>query len=363
MYFGPLVAGDTASETVTFTNNGTVGDPPAQLGTTQLTDANGVYAITSDSCSNVTLNNAASCSVTVEVSPPTGGDFPATLSVVEQRSQETVAVSMDTEGIPRATILTRPTSADFGSVPLGQTGAQTYWVYNTVVSDGDSLNIGQATVSGSGDFTLVPSQDLCSNWTVTPGANCPIEVAYQPTVTGAETATLSIPSNAGNESTATIALSGTGAAATGGPQGPTGTTGTTGATGQIGDPGPVGTTGQTGAAGALGTTGAAGPAGATGSAGAPGPAGKDVLTELISSVNIAAPVLNLSARSPHVTIRFALSKSATVTATLERWAHGHWVTIGEVSTKRARIRLADARCTFRRPLIDGGRVPARAAGA
>ena len=80
----------------------------------------------------------------------------------------------------------------------------------TVTNAGEApLNIGRAAISGAnaGDFTVAP--DGCSNETVNGGETCTLDVTFAPTARGAETATLTLPSNDAN-SPATVALTGTG---------------------------------------------------------------------------------------------------------------------------------------------------------
>ena len=111
-----------------------------------------------------------------------------------------------------ADIAVSPSSHDFGTVTNPGSVTEPFRVTNT---GEQPLNIGQATLTGANadQFTIVSGQDTCSGQTVTGGGTCTVEVAFAPTGGGAESASLSIPSNA-TSGTATVALSGTGQAAT-----------------------------------------------------------------------------------------------------------------------------------------------------
>ncbi len=142
---------------------------------------------------------------------PTTAQVGSTLRVVvsytdNHGTAETVASAPSSPVVapagPAAQVV--PVSMDFGSQNTGTTSvAKTVTVTNTGTAD---LLVSGVSLTGpnQGDF-LVTS--FCG--TVAPGVSCPISVAFRPTSSGAESATLNIAHNAAG-SPSTVALSGTG---------------------------------------------------------------------------------------------------------------------------------------------------------
>jgi hypothetical protein len=225
------------------------------------------------------------------------------------------------------TIAVSPNPESFGTVDGGQTGDKTFTVYNT----GDEpLHVSQATVTDpTGQFTVVSDQDFCSNRTVPGGSFCTIQVAFAPNATGGQTATLIVPSDASNNGSVSVALTGTGASASTGSQGPSGTNGTDG------------TDGTDGTNGTQGTPGAAGPQGPQGPAGPAGPAGKSPTPSApkVSHLALSSGSMTLTPGKPaHVKLSFTLATRATVTLTLDRLVHGRWQKVGAEVVKAGKGR-------------------------
>lgn len=97
-----------------------------------------------------------------------------------------------------------PNPYDFGSRNLNTTTTQTFTIANTGTAP---LSVAQLSLSGAADFKV--TTDNCSGTTVSPTANCTVLVSFTPTVEGAQSATLTIPSN-DPDSPATVSLTGTG---------------------------------------------------------------------------------------------------------------------------------------------------------
>jgi hypothetical protein len=94
-----------------------------------------------------------------------------------------------------------PTSADFGSSPIGvPTASKTFAFTNNSI-----FALSGVSVTSSGDFALISSP--CS--TVAAGSSCQITVNFKPTALGARTGTLTVVSGS---STLTVALTGNGTA-------------------------------------------------------------------------------------------------------------------------------------------------------
>ena len=97
-----------------------------------------------------------------------------------------------------------PGSYDFGNVGVQTTATHTFTISNTGTG---GLAVGAITISGSG-FSL--SADNCSSTNVAPSSSCTVQVAFTPASVGPKSATMTIPSNDPDESTFTVALTGTG---------------------------------------------------------------------------------------------------------------------------------------------------------
>jgi uncharacterized repeat protein (TIGR01451 family) len=90
-------------------------------------------------------------------------------------------------------------SLAFGTAAVGTTtSAQTLTVTNTAESGSQSLQIGTLSTGGANPTDFVLGNDGCSNSSIAPGASCTVDVSFAPTATGARSANLSIPSNAGS---------------------------------------------------------------------------------------------------------------------------------------------------------------------
>src|SRR5690348_9985067 len=98
-------------------------------------------------------------------------------------------------GAPVATF--SATSLDYGSVPVGTTSpTQTVTITNTGTA---SLFInGVGVPQGGGGFVEVSSAADCIAATIPVGGSCSIIVAFAPTVTGTQTATISVLDTAAN---------------------------------------------------------------------------------------------------------------------------------------------------------------------
>jgi hypothetical protein len=196
-------------------------------------------------------------------------------------------------------------STDFGTQARGSLGAATPVVVTPAL--GTATISGAKVVSGDADDFMV-SSDGCTGTTVNSGTgaatpNCAVRVRFAPSVAGARSAVLRITSNASN-TTLDVPLTGTGGAATGGPQGPAGADG---AKGDTGDRGATGATGATGANGANGSNGAAGATGATGPQGKAGKNGRD-----------AVCTVKRTKGAPKVTCKLVSSSTKSTKATLTR---------------------------------------------
>ena len=103
-----------------------------------------------------------------------------------------------------------PTSQDFGSIAVGSQSAARRF---TVTSAGmEELVIGTVSITGDDAGSFIREADNCSGQIVAPGDSCMLDVVFKPSTTGAQTATLSVPSNDPDEGPDLATLNGNGVA-------------------------------------------------------------------------------------------------------------------------------------------------------
>jgi len=109
---------------------------------------------------------------------------------------------------PAPDIEVDPPSHNFGGVEVGkESAAREFTVSNAGTED---LVIGAVSITGTNADCFRKGTDDCSTQTVAPGGSCVVDVVFRPCATGAETATLSIPSNDPDENPELANLTGTG---------------------------------------------------------------------------------------------------------------------------------------------------------
>jgi hypothetical protein len=161
---------------------------------------------------------------------------------------------------------------DFGAQTVGESRAQALVVTNLGAQD---LSIAGASLAGADVADWMIDGDGCAGRTLRFGESCTVSLLFTPSLEGSREATLKLTDDEPAQASGTT-LTGTGVAASQGPQGsqgPEGKQGAGGATGAQGEPGATGATGATGSTGATGAAGTTGPVGATGADGATGAKG------------------------------------------------------------------------------------------
>jgi hypothetical protein len=157
------------------------------------------YAVVTP-CSG-TLAGHASCRTSVRFSPTSQGPKTATLTLTATPGGST-SLSITATGISPLTF--SPTSADFGSAPVGTGGTtQTFTIRNTGFTSSTALSVTSATP----DFTI--TADTCSTKTLAGGASCTLNVQLSPTVTGPLTGSLNVNASPGWSAQAPLTGSGT----------------------------------------------------------------------------------------------------------------------------------------------------------
>jgi len=215
--FGQVTEGTTsAARTVTVTNSGTQDLVLGAVGMANPLDL--PYALASDTCTNANLPPASSCTVTVDFSPTSTGDFPDSFDIPSNDATEpTVTVTVSGTGTPMpvgnavVTDSVAPftdNTVTFGSVTQNLTATQTV----TVTNDGNaSLTLGQVATLNPlvAPFSVI--NDTCSGQALAPLDDCSFEVLFQPTAVGAVSDALDIPTDDPDLPSVTVSVTGAGA--------------------------------------------------------------------------------------------------------------------------------------------------------
>jgi hypothetical protein len=196
--FGNVNAGATSSKSVTLTNGGTGSVTISQV-TVSAKDVS-----SSGVATPVTLAPGQSQTMTVAFAPTAAETVTGNIIVTNSQGTSRV-VAVSGTGLQAAIGLT-PSSANFGSVPVGSTNSQTIQIGNT---GNGVLTITQASVTGSGFSTTGLTLPLSIN----PGLSSTFNAQYQPSAGGAASGSISLVSNAGT-SPSVVTLTATGVAAT-----------------------------------------------------------------------------------------------------------------------------------------------------
>ncbi len=202
--FGTVVTGTTsAPASFTVTNSGTVasGALTVALGGA---DA-GLFALASNGCAGMTLAPAASCQLTVTLTPTTQGTPSATLTVSATPGGSVQATLSGMAVTPGALMLSTM-NHDFGSVVLGQTSAPT--TLTVTNSGGSATGTLMTNLAGTDAGQFAITADGCNGQTLGAAQACTITVRMGPSSAGAKSATLSVAGSPGG--TAVAALTGMG---------------------------------------------------------------------------------------------------------------------------------------------------------
>ncbi len=202
--FGTVRTGQSKDLSLTVRNSGA-----ATLTVSRLTSDKTPFTVVSPPAP-FNVETGASQSVTVRFAPQSAGGQTATLTIASNAAnQPTLAVPLSGAGDGGTTpppgspsIEVTPARLDFGSVATGQTKDLTLTVRNT-----GNAALSVSSVTSSSSVFPVPGP---SSFSLAAGAQQTITVRFAPQSAGAQSGTLTIASNAANQATVTVALSGTG---------------------------------------------------------------------------------------------------------------------------------------------------------
>jgi hypothetical protein len=154
----------------------------------------------------VTLNAGQSRTLNVTFTPTTSGAATGTLTITSTAGNSPTTIALSGTGVAATLQLTaNQTSVSFSNVTVGSTSSQNVTLTN---NSSGSITVSAITISGPFAYSgaTVPV-------TLNAGQTLTLNVTFTSTTSGVATGTLTITSTAGNSPT-TIALSGTGVAAT-----------------------------------------------------------------------------------------------------------------------------------------------------
>jgi hypothetical protein len=197
--FGSVVTGNTNSQTIQISNNGS-----ANLTLSMATVSGSGFSLNGLSLP-LTLMPSQSTSFNVQFAPTGAGAASGSVSVTSNASGTPSVIGLSGTGVAATnTLSVTPTSLNFGSVTDGSTASQSFTVTNTgnssvAISGMTVSGTGYSILSGNGAVTLSPSQSVTAN------------VQFAPTAAGAASGSVKVASNASG-SPAAVSLSGTGTA-------------------------------------------------------------------------------------------------------------------------------------------------------
>jgi len=188
-------------QTVTLTNGGTAA---LSLSSIALTGANaGAFAQT-NTCGS-SLAAGASCKVSVTFDPTATGSQSASVSFTDNASGSPQSLSLSGTGTS-ATVSLSPSSLSFANQPISVTSSTQ--IVTLTNGGSTALSISSLTITGTNAADFAEVANTCGS-SVAAGANCSIGVAFTPSTSKSETASLAIADNA-TGSPQTVSLSGLG---------------------------------------------------------------------------------------------------------------------------------------------------------
>jgi subtilase family serine protease len=150
---------------------------------------------------------------TIEVVTPAGSagaNVPITVSTVASDIANAGAGGFVSTGVTYSYTSTPTiTPSSFGSVDIGSTQTKTVTITNPS-DDTQELDLNQASMIGTNQSEFSITTDGCSDTALGTGDSCSVQVAFTPTASGAQTATLDVPfNNSATDLTATLSGTGT----------------------------------------------------------------------------------------------------------------------------------------------------------
>lgn len=212
--FGTVNICSSSEQTITVSNSGN-----QDLNIGSITGPSAPFSMTTDNCSNQTLQEASSCTITVGFSPTAMIANGSSISIPSNDLDENPLIInlSGTGGYCGPDIAVSPTALSYGSINVGVTADSDL----TVKNEGNAnLSITSIAVAGTNSSEFSINSDNCSGQTIAPNGSCIVKVRFAPTSGGSKAASLSIQSNDPDENPMVVSLSGTGVATTPLPENP-----------------------------------------------------------------------------------------------------------------------------------------------
>ena len=196
--FGSVSLGSSAQQQIKLTNSGRIAVLISSISTTGSFSVSGVTT-------PIQLAAGASTTFTSKFAPTTSGSYTGTIAVQGRHFSSPFDITLTGTG----TVSIVPSSASFGTVPIGSSSSQTFTVTNRGSA---AVTITASAISGI-VFSLGSSG---TSLTVAAGQSATFNIAFKPSTTGtlSTSATLFIASSGSSTTTTSIPLSGTAVAAT-----------------------------------------------------------------------------------------------------------------------------------------------------
>jgi P pilus assembly chaperone PapD len=156
----------------------------------------------------LSLRPKATATFTVTFAPQIAGPQNGQITISGRGLPAMTNISLAATGVP-GPVLVVPSSASFGSVPVGSSNSQTFTITNQHPL---SVTVSGGAIGGSG-FSIT---NLANGETIAPGKSATFTIIFKPTASGTTTTSesLSFNSQGSPATTATIPVSGSGVNAT-----------------------------------------------------------------------------------------------------------------------------------------------------
>ena len=204
--FGSINVGSSAKQSIKITNSTAFG-----VTITSVTVSGNYYSI-SGITAPLSLNAGGSATLTVSFAPKSSGTQAGKIVVQGRGISTALDVTLSASGVASGSgpsISVVPTSASFGSIPVGSSNSQTFTVTNHGTS---TVSVSSEAVSGTG-FSM---SGLADGAQIAAGKSSTFNVAFKPAKTGSVSGSASLDFSASGKTAALmVSLSGTGVTATG----------------------------------------------------------------------------------------------------------------------------------------------------
>ena len=187
MAFGNIAVGQSSTQTVTLTNNGT------EILTVTGISVAGTGFTASGPKLPMSLSAGQSASISAVFKPTAGDTDTGKITITSNAATSPSLIGLSGAGMTAAALTATPSSIAFGSVAVGSEATQTIKLANT---GGESATISKMAFSGTG----VSVSGLTAPMSLAAGQAANLTVKYKPVSAGTLTGSVSISSNASDPS-------------------------------------------------------------------------------------------------------------------------------------------------------------------